>query len=343
MHYVTYCLAGIFVLDEDKRIVDKSLFPKDPKEILEKINDLKKGKEISELKEVLKKIEDKNLVTDIPLKSEKFNIQEIKIDKDPRKLSIESCFVKNNKEFNKILSKIQILKTKGKINSSEKMDKVVMQVVSAIDDLTDISNRFSERLHEWYGLYYPELEKKIKNNKSYAKEISENPKRDLSQESIGMKLGKDDLDILKKYAKETKDIFELQEYLEDYLEDLMEKVAKNVKAITGAKLGAKLILLAGGLEKLAKLPSSTVQLLGAEKALFRFMKSKKKSKPPKYGVIYLHPEVTNAPDHLKGKVARAIASEISIAVKTDFYTNKDKTEKYKENVKERIKEIYEKD
>ena len=122
----------------------------------------------------------------------------------------------------------------------------------------------------------------------------------------------------------------------------MPEVAPNVTAIAGSTLAAKLMVLAGGLKNLAKLPSSTIQLLGAEKALFRFMKNKGKSLPPKYGILFLHPEVTNAPVEVKGKVARAVASELSMAAKTDFYTGENKTEDYKKHLKKRIKEILKK-
>ncbi|MCD6367901.1 MAG: hypothetical protein J7L45_02330 [Candidatus Aenigmarchaeota archaeon] len=340
MKYITFCPAGIFVLDEDKKIIDFSLFQKDPEVIFDRLKKLESGKLVPELNDVLERIEDKDIVTDIPIRLKDRNIQEMKIKKDCRALALESGFVKNNAEYNKILSEVQILRTKEKMKSGEKLDKVVMQVVSAIDDLTDISNRFSERLHEWYGLYYPELERKVKDNERYAKIISEDPER--KEESIGTDLSEEDLLQIKNYATKTKEIFELKKDLEKYLEDLMDRVAPNVSAVAGPVLGAKLILLAGGLEKLAKLPSSTVQLLGAEKALFRFMRSKKKGKPPKYGILFLHPEVTNAPPDLKGKVARIVASVISIASKTDFYTKENKSETYKKELERRLKEVYEK-
>ena len=171
MHYLTYSIAGVFLLDEDKKIVDFSLFKNDPKEIIEKTEKLKNGEIIDELEEIMKRIKDNDIVTDIPIKSDKFNINEIKMDKNPRELAIKSKFVKNDAEYNKLISKIQILETKSKIKTTEKMDKVAMQVISAIEDLTDISNRYSERLHEWYGLYYPELERKIRDNKKYSKKI----------------------------------------------------------------------------------------------------------------------------------------------------------------------------
>ena len=349
MLFITYSTIGIFALDQKKNIVEHALFPRDPEKIIERIERIKKGEVIPELEEILKKIKDKDIVTDIPFKDKNFNIEYKKkisaheiLKEKQRKLAIKLNFAKSQSELNKILSEMQIIKTKRKIKFIEKKDRIAMQAVSAIDDLTDISNRFSERLHEWYGLYYPELERKIKDNKKYAEIISENLTResiDNFSETMGMDLDEYDLKILNMFSKETKNIFELNEELEEYIEKIMNGIAPNVTGLVGAKLGAKLILLAGGLEKLAKLPSSTIQLLGAEKALFRFMKSKKKSRPPKYGILFLHPEVTNAPDNMKGKVARVISSMISKAAKTDFYIKEDKSKFYREEFERKIKNI----
>jgi len=349
MMFITYSTIGVFALDQKKNIIENVLFPKDPEKIIEKIEKIKKGEAIHELKEILKKIKDKDIVTDIPFNDNNFNIEYKKklsaheyIKENQRDLALKFNFTKSHGEFNKILSEMQIIKTKRKIKLVEKKDKIAMQAVSAIDELIDISNRLSERLHEWYGLYYPELERKIKDNKKYAEVISENMTRENIEnfsETMGTDLDEDDLKILNHFSKETKNIFELNEELEKYIEGIMNDIAPNVTGLVGAKLGAKLILLAGGLEKLAKLPSSTIQLLGAEKALFRFMKSKKKSRPPKYGIIFLHPDITNAPDNMKGKIARIIASFVSKAVKTDFYIKENRADEYKKELDKKLREI----
>ncbi|MCD6477566.1 MAG: hypothetical protein J7K87_01040 [Candidatus Aenigmarchaeota archaeon] len=345
MLYITYSLLGIFALDQRKNIVEYSPFPKKPEKIIQRLEEVKRGEIVPELEKILGRIKDKNIVTNIPFKHNNFHIEyKEKISSieflKSRDTALKLGFVNSIEEFNKLLSDIQITRTKNEIKLMERRDRIAMQVVSAIDDLTDITNRLSERLHEWYGLYYPELERKIKDNKKYSERISENPIRDY-EKTIGMEFEKGDIDAIEKFAKETKNIFGLKTVLEKYIDELMLSIAPNVTSITGSILGAKLILLAGGLEKLARLPSSTIQLLGAEKALFRFMKSKKKSRPPKYGVLFLHPEVTNAPPELKGKVARIIASLISKAAKTDFYAKEDRSEIYKREFERKMREIKE--
>ncbi len=349
MIFVSYCLIGVFVLSHKRKIVDFSLFPKDTRIIAERIEELKDGKVVKELEEVLKRTKDKNVVTDINFKHKGFNIEFKKnllaarhLREDIKELMVETGFANDVKEANRIISEVQVIRTKRKLKSGGSKDKVAMQAVSCIEDLTDISNRLSERLHEWYGLYYPELETKVKDNKKFAETIASEPKRENMkgfEGTIGLDLDERDLEILKIFSDRTKEIFELKDLTEIYLEKIMKEIAPNVTAIAGATLAARLLVLAGGLENLAKLPSSTIQLLGAEKALFRFMKSKKKTEPPKYGILFLHPKVINAPNNLRGKVARAVASEISMAAKTDFYSRTDKTEFYRKRLEKRLNEI----
>ena len=98
----------------------------------------------------------------------------------------------------------------------------------------------------------------------------------------------------------------------------MEDIAPNLRLLVGSSLGAKLISHAGGLKRLATYPSSTVQIMGAEKALFRHLKSG--DRPPKYGLIYQHPQVRGAKWWNRGKIARMLAGKISLAVRRDVFT-----------------------
>lgn len=345
-------MAGVFALDHKKRIVEKSLFPSDPEKIMEKMDKLEKGLVTEELEEILGKTKDKDIVSNINFTREGFNIEfrdklsaAEYLKENLRKVALETGFVDTQTQFNGLISEIQILKTKEKIKSGSKKDRIAMQAASCLDDLIDISNRLSERLHEWYGYYYPELEHMVKDNNKYAETLNKNLIREKIKGfsgTVGIDLDEKDLEIMRDLSKKTEEIFQLSENVEAYLGKIMPEVVPNTTAIAGPVLTAKLLVLAGGMQNLAKMPSSTIQLLGAEKALFRFMKNKKNVDPPKYGILFLHPEVTNAPAELKGKVARAVASEISMASKTDFYTEEDKTDKYKKKLKKRIKEILKK-
>ncbi len=352
MIYLSYCAIGVFSFNERKEVKDFSLFPRDSKEALKKIEKLKKGEIVEELEEILKKTKEKNIVTNIEFDKEGYEIEfrdKISVfeylKNNMRDIALKTNFARDSSEINKFISEMQIEKTRKRIKKGNKKDKIAMQAASCIEDLVDISNRMSERLHEWYGFYYPELEEKVKDNKKYAEIISETPRREMIEgfeDTIGIDLDEKDIEAFKNLAEKITEIFELNEKIEKYLEKLMPEIAPNTSAVAGPVLAAKLTVIAGGMKNLSKLPSSTIQLLGAEKALFRFIKSKKKSRPPKYGIIFLHPDVTNSPPELRGKVARAVASEISMAIKTDFYTNENRSEEYKKKLKERIKEIFNK-
>ena len=118
-----------------------------------------------------------------------------------------------------------------------------------------------------------------------------------------------------------KSIYELQKNrlkIEEYIENKMDSIAPNLKNLVGSSLGAKLISHAGGIKRLSTYPSSTVQIMGAEKALFRHLKNG--DRPPKYGLIYQHPNVRGSKWWNRGKIARLLASKISLAVRKDVYS-----------------------
>jgi nucleolar protein 56 len=127
--------------------------------------------------------------------------------------------------------------------------------------------------------------------------------------------------------------------LENYVDSVMDEVAPNTKTIAGSLLGARLIAIAGGLINLAKLPASTIQVLGAEKALFRSLKTK--ARPPKHGIIFQHPLIHDAQRWQRGKIARALAGKLSIAARVDAFNGKYAGDELKADLEKRILEIKE--
>jgi nucleolar protein 56 len=97
-----------------------------------------------------------------------------------------------------------------------------------------------------------------------------------------------------------------------------------------------LLVLAGSLERLAKMPSSSIQLLGAEKSLFKFLKSKEKVRPPRFGLLYLHPDISTNKRELQGKVARLLSSKLTLAARADFYTKNDMSKTLVEDYKKKL-------
>ena len=220
-------------------------------------------------------------------------------------------------------------------------DRRIAQTVSAIGELEEALCACSERLKDWYSLYYPEAATRIKKQEAFARIVSDKKLRseftDITQDSIGADLAPNDIHHIRAFAKSLALLYSEKGQLEEYLEKLMKKDFKNLYAVAGAPVGAKLIAHCGDAARLANLPSSTIQVLGAEKALFRHMKTG--AKPPKYGIILSHNLLQNAKHDERGKVARAIASVISIAVKVDVFSQEDNTEFLTKKLENKLKVI----
>ncbi|MFP4116556.1 MAG: NOP5/NOP56 family protein [Candidatus Aenigmatarchaeota archaeon] len=338
-------IPGVFAFDRDKNLVATSPFPRDAEEIEEKLDMLKEGKVTEELEDVVGILDTQNIVTELPVDPKNFDVElkdEVSASEylrnNLRSLSKDSGFVENDREFNKIMRDIQILRTRKEIKSSVKKDKVAAQAVSALQDLRRITNELSERLQEWYGLYYPELS--VEENEKYAELAAELDGREDFEDyagSMGIDLDRKDIEAMRSFARQVKSVYEQEEEIKEYLENVMKDIAPNVTHIIGAEMAAQLISLAGSLKKLARMPSSKIQLLGAEKALFRHLKGG--GKPPKHGIIYNHPYIQQTPEDKRGKAARAIASKLMMAARTDQYTDKFKGEKYKEKLQKELEEI----
>jgi nucleolar protein 56 len=138
-----------------------------------------------------------------------------------------------------------------------------------------------------------------------------------TERSVGTPISETDLLMVREFAGSIKSLQKTRRSLTDYVDMRMTDIAPNLKDLAGSSLGAKLIAHVGGLERLSKMPSGTVQVLGAEKALFRHLKTGER--PPKHGLIFQHPEVRGAKWWLRGKIARTLALKISLAVRKDVY------------------------
>ena len=238
-------------------------------------------------------------------------------------------------------------------------DKMIIQAIEALDDIDKVVNLLVSRLREWYGLHFPELDEILPKHEQYVAFVAKVGSRDnltedklkelgfpenksekifkAAEKSMGAPLGKFDEEIIKKLAGEINDLYRLRGEIEDYLETAMDEVAPNLKALVGAKLGARLLSLAGGLKELAMMPASTIQVLGAEKALFRHLRSG--AKPPKHGVIFQYPAINRSPWWQRGKIARALAGKLAIAARVDYFSGEYIGEELKQELEARIEEI----
>ncbi|HLD81526.1 MAG TPA: NOP5/NOP56 family protein [archaeon] len=238
------------------------------------------------------------------------------------------------------LRKKMIYKTKERVREAyTSRDVLVVQAINAIDELAAITNTMTMRLREWYSVYFPEMGRQVTDSADFVKAVQGLPSREginehelskalgeglakkiasLSKSSMGAPLNEDDLKTAKQYAHAIEQLQSQEAVLEGYLEKVMKEIAPNTSMVAGPKLGAKLIAHAGSLEKLAMLPSSTIQIMGAEKALFKHLKQGKK--PPKHGLIFQHSAISTGKQKLRGKIARTIAAKISIACKEDYFS-----------------------
>jgi len=215
---------------------------------------------------------------------------------------------------------------KAKLRQSVKEDVLIVQVVSGLEELDKVLNLLSKRLREWYELYNPEPSRMLTDHEMFANQILTKSKKDLLREfkihdSMGAELSKKDVDAILNLANQLKTTFEYKHSQELYLESLMKSLCPNTTAVAGVQIGAKLISLAGSLDRLSSFPASTVQLLGAEKALFRHLKNKR-NLPPKYGILHEHVLVNKVSMNNRGRMARTLADKISIAAKIDFFKGK---------------------
>ncbi|CAI8496339.1 unnamed protein product [Hanseniaspora opuntiae] len=236
-------------------------------------------------------------------------------------------------------------RTKVKFNVS-KNDNHIIQAIALLDSLDKDINTFAMRAKEWYGWHFPELAKILVDNYSFAKAILFIRDKatinadslnelvavlnttdstiaeqiiDAARISMGQDLSEIDMENIMVWAERVKSLYEYKQQLTSYLIEKMHTVAPNLSELIGEHIGARLISHAGSLTNLSKQAASTVQILGAEKALFRALKTK--GNTPKYGLIYHSGFIGKAASKNKGRIARYLANKCSIASRIDNYSD----------------------
>ncbi|KAI7834713.1 hypothetical protein BX661DRAFT_3455 [Kickxella alabastrina] len=229
--------------------------------------------------------------------------------------------------------------------SPDKVDTMIVQAISLLDDLDKELNTYAMRVKEWYGWHFPEMAKIINDNLAYSRVIKkagfrsnisetdlgeilpeelEAEVKEAAEISMGTEISDEDLLNVTALCDQVISITEYRTQLYEYLKNRMFAIAPNLTALVGELVGARLISHAGSLMTLAKYPASTIQILGAEKALFRALKTKHDT--PKYGLIYHASLVGQAGPKSKGKIARLTATKTSIAVRVDALGDSDSAE-----------------
>jgi len=242
--------------------------------------------------------------------------------------------------------------------ASSKEDLHLVNAIQALDELDRFLNITTERTMEWYSLHFPELQDILKDNLALAKLIPEIGRRGTfdeetlekqgyggkkaeaimlaSEKSKGGTISEKDMRRIIGLSELAVKTAAEREKLAEGVDSTMNKIAPNITQVAGATIGARLIARAGGLERMARLPASTIQVLGAEKALFRAIRTG--SRPPKHGILFQHEAVHMAPKWQRGKIARTLANKIAIAARIDYYRGT-KAEELTGLFEKRLKEI----
>ncbi|RLE96081.1 MAG: C/D box methylation guide ribonucleoprotein complex aNOP56 subunit [Thermoprotei archaeon] len=371
--YILPVCCGLLAVDEESNLISYKLWNDDV--AASKLSMLEDGQVVEELESLVKEVSERGF-KEIVLEHEELasnlsrKIDEVAVSVEPgsevfQKIRkhlpalLERIGI-NPKEYRSKLYNISLALTRQKVKkAAEKRDLFVAQAINAIDDINKTINLFASRLREWYGLHFPELNNIVEDHEDYIKIISEIGLRSnmniealknigfdddearkivsAAERSMGAEFTEFDLDAIRSLSDTTLALYGVRRKLEKYIDEAMKEVAPNIRGLVGPLLGARLISLAGGLNKLATLPASTIQVLGAEKALFRALRTG--GKPPKHGVIFQHPAIHKSPRWQRGKIARALAAKLAIAARIDAFTGEYKADILKEELEKRIEEI----
>ena len=346
--YLSSTFAGFIALDENFNLLDYELFPKD--KLLEKYLETQ-TREITDEEKLLIgrlvnddyqiRIESNKLAS--AYKELDYEFEFIIESNNPGGEYLRSYlpdilekvgFIGTASDLREAVHDLSIRVTEEKLRTASRADDLLLiQAINAIEEVEESVVKLNERLREWYPLHFPELDM-VKNQENYAELVAQYGDRDsiinsgvltefsagdLNLEtSLGSEISLEDLEILQEFARSLHTLMLTKKSLNNFVDQRMGKLAPNLRELAGASLGAKLISHVGSIKRLAMLPSSTIQIIGAEKALFRHLKTGER--PPKHGLIYQHPEVRGSKWWIRGKVARLLAAKISLAVRKDFFS-----------------------
>ncbi len=354
--HIEETLIGVFALAENGRVLEKALYPKEPEKITRAIIRQRNGeitKEVLKVAEGLMKRGFDTVTTTNPELAEtlrtEYTFEVDVIDSGPSDelrdqlpaIAQQNHLVKDEDAYYELGRQVSTLLTRGAVQDAlGGKEAQITQTVQLLGELDTSLNGLSSRVREWYGLHYPELSRIIRDHEKYLRFIVEVGDRTSvttekveslglqrrettgiikgAEGSMGAQLSPGDLAELQRLAGQVLSLYIYRVKLTEYISAIALEAAPNVSALAGPTLAAKLIEKAGGIRRLAMMPSSSLQILGAEKALFRAVKTH--AKPPKHGLIFQHPYVNAAPRGLRGLRARHLAAKLSIAARADAFS-----------------------
>jgi nucleolar protein 56 len=360
--------AGIALLDEGGTPLASARFQEDmftkysetmagrKTEELRILLDQAKGSGITELENPYEELQE--VLSDSGLNVLKSD-DRARFEAEKEELMLRAGLVFSRDEVMDIVRSFALRRSEERIREkAAKPDLQVVQSIMAVDELDKILNLTTARVREWYGLHFPELDNLIQDPLAYCRFVASVGLRTncdeeklkgagLSESKVsaiveaagrskGGEIREEDLEALMGLAAEAVSIAKQRDRLMKHVERSMKRLAPNLSDIAGPAIGARLIAKVGSLERLARLPSSTIQVLGAEKALFRALKSG--GRPPKHGLLFQHSLVHSAAQWQRGKVARALASKIALGARMDYFRG-ERFEGFSKDALARVEEI----
>lgn len=373
--YIVESFIGLFGIDENNQIIERILYKGDAEGIAEILERHGRGELTSEASEIIRRLLEKGYRRFIfSNRALAENVEagmgvEARFLENPKPcrylrlcledIALESGLVRDTSQLYELNRKVSlILARRGLGRALSEREAIIIKAIQALEGLDRALNILIGKLREWYGLHFPELDRIILDHETYSAvvgaigdraRIGEIPRGiDLDVEawskilkassaSIGAPLSEDDVEPIRRLALNLKGLYEYRKELERYISEKTMEVAPNLSELAGPILTARIIERAGGLRRLSMMPSGTIQLLGAEKAMFRALKTK--SKPPKHGLIFQHPVVHNSPRKTRGISARILASQLAIAARADALTGKNIGEELKRKLEMRLEDL----
>ena len=375
-YYLLNSVFGILLVDSTGKVIEKYEYGTDPLEVASLIEEIKGGKPpdtVIKFIQSLERIDSEIIFDDLSIKNilaqhnlERFkyepldrNIKRLRQNKDLF-LNVFGISQKDYLEHKQAIAKHLVQR-----KLTEKLSERGMFVVHSIrylDVLDNFLNNLIMALREWYGLYFPELVDTLDDHVLVAELIyriclkdeytMENLKKaglgskkaamiaKLAAESAGGSYTAEDLAMIRKIAGYWIQLSKLRFELEERIKASMKEIAPNLSTIINPLVAARLIAEAGGLDRLSSLPASSIQVLGAQKALFAHLQGK--GPPPKHGVIFQVKDIRNSSKKIRGKIARLYASKIAIASRVDYFKGEFIGDKLKMDLEKKIKELREK-
>jgi nucleolar protein 56 len=228
--------------------------------------------------------------------------------------------------------------------SEQDSEKHLIKAVKTLEVVEGSINEKEERFRDWYSLHFPELVDEIRDIGQLAKILDDSVQRDdleafseMAESSNGSEMGEKQKEIIETVLEDLNSNLELRDKLESYIKSSVKEEMPNLSKLLDPIIAAQILAQAGGLDELAKMPASTVQMLGAEKALFRYLRGN--GTPPKHGILFEHEFVRPLPSNPRGKMARFLANKTVMAARLDNYGDKDKGEDLRQEARQKFQEL----